>query len=45
MAERRIGVTNRHRSITMDETEYDEDILYRKLNSVMTLIEDLNTSL
>ena len=28
----------------MDETEYDEDILYRKLNSVKTLIEDLNTS-
>ena len=26
----------------MDETEYDEDLIYRKLNSVKTLIEDGN---
>ena len=28
----------------MDETECDEDMIYRKLNSVKTLIEDGNTT-
>ena len=37
-------MTNRHRTVTMDETEHDEDIIYRKLNSVKTLIDDGNTS-
>ena len=43
-AEGRIIVTHRHRTATMDQTEYEEDILYRKLNSVQTMIEDGNTS-
>ena len=33
-----------HRTVSMDETEYNEDIIYRKLNGVKTLIEDGSTS-
>ena len=44
IAEGRIIVTHRHRTVTMDQTDYDENALYRKLNSVKTLIEDGNTS-